>query len=158
MQSWCANCLELSQNLACTLQRLYKADVFTPPKLKVTSGLSLDAKGLLWCRRFRDCILIMHMHSTYNLCFWLGVSCQRALLIFEALDLLRKLSKIWILLTPSKPGLVTVISFLFYRLIPSAVDLKLIFFCRILRGGRHFRSLQLDKKKAQRQYRGRFLK
>ena len=27
------------------------------------------------------------------------------------------------------------------RLIPSAVDLKLIFFCRILRGGRHFRSL-----------------
>ena len=42
------------------------------------------------------------------------------------------------------------------RLIRSAVDLKLIFFCRILRGGRHFRSLH--KKKAQRQYRGRFLK
>ena len=38
------------------------------------------------------------------------------------------------------------------RLIPSAVDLKLIFFCRILRGG------QFIRKQAQRQYRGRFLK
>ena len=31
---------------------------------------------------------------------------------------------------------------LLYRLITSAVDLKLIFFCRILQGGRHFRSLR----------------
>jgi len=32
-----------------------------------------------------------------------------------------------------------------HRLIPSAVDLKLIIFCRILRGGRHFRSLHKKK-------------
>ena len=41
-------------------------------------------------------------------------------------------------LAPCKPGKLG-------RLIPSAVDLKLILFCRILRGGRHFRSLHKKK-------------